>query len=82
MGLLTPRPVAAALGVGLFALASLTSSAAIRPNKIDYQLAALPNGLTVVLSEDHSTPIVHVQLWYHVGSKNEKIGRASCRERV
>jgi zinc protease len=35
----------------------------------------LPNGLTVILSEDHSTPIVHLQLWYHVGSKNEKPGR-------
>jgi len=34
----------------------------------------LPNGLTVVLSEDHSTPIVHVELWYHVGSKNERPG--------
>ena len=29
----------------------------------------------MVLSEDHSTPIVHVQLWYHVGSKNERPGR-------
>ena len=29
----------------------------------------------MVLSEDHSTPIVHVQLWYHVGSKDEKPGR-------
>ncbi len=29
----------------------------------------------MVLSEDHSTPIVHLQLWYHVGSKNEKAGR-------
>jgi zinc protease len=38
-------------------------------------MMTLPNGLTVVLSEDHSTPIVHLQLWYHVGSKNEKKGR-------
>ena len=38
-------------------------------------MMTLPNGLTVVLSEDHSTPIVHLQLWYHVGSKNEKPGR-------
>ena len=29
----------------------------------------------MILSEDHSTPIVHLQLWYHVGSKNEKPGR-------
>jgi hypothetical protein len=35
----------------------------------------LPNGLRVVLSEDHSTPIVHVSVWYHVGSKNERPGR-------
>ena len=34
----------------------------------------LPNGLTIVLSPDHSTPIVHVELWYHVGSKDEKAG--------
>ena len=29
----------------------------------------------MILSEDHSTPIVHLALWYHVGSKNEKPGR-------
>jgi zinc protease len=29
----------------------------------------------VILSEDHSTPIVHVSVWYHVGSKNERVGR-------
>jgi zinc protease len=38
-------------------------------------MTTLPNGLRVILSEDHSTPIVHVSLWYHVGSKNEKKGR-------
>jgi zinc protease len=52
-----------------------TLSAALRPPKLQYQITTLPNGLTVVLSEDHSTPIVHLQLWYHVGSKNEKPGR-------
>jgi zinc protease len=35
----------------------------------------LPNGLRVVLHEDHSTPIVAVNIWYHVGSKNEVPGR-------
>src|SRR5207344_199600 len=75
MGLLSPRSaVAVLLTVVLLGLAGLTSSAAIRPNRIEYQVATLPNGLTVVLSEDHSTPIVHVQLWYHVGSKNERPG--------
>jgi zinc protease len=50
-------------------------SAAVRPTKLVYQMSTLPNGLTVVLEEDHSTPIVHLQLWYHVGSKNERAGR-------
>jgi len=49
--------------------------AAVRPPKLDYRRLQLPNGLTVILHEDRSTPIVHVQLWYHVGSKNEKPGR-------
>jgi zinc protease len=49
--------------------------AAVPPPKLQYDLSTLPNGLTVVLSEDHSTPIVHLGVWYHVGSKNEKKGR-------
>ncbi|HEY5609827.1 MAG TPA: pitrilysin family protein [Thermoanaerobaculia bacterium] len=35
----------------------------------------LPNGLRVVLNEDHAAPLVAVNIWYHVGSKNEKPGR-------
>src|SRR5690242_3845968 len=35
----------------------------------------LPNGLLVTLSEDHTAPIVAVNLWYHVGSANERAGR-------
>lgn len=38
----------------------------------DYKLA---NGLRVVLNEDHSAPLVAVNVWYHVGSKNERRGR-------
>jgi len=49
--------------------------AAVRPPHLQYEIMTLPNGLTVVLSPDHSTPIVHVELWYHVGSKDEKTGR-------
>jgi zinc protease len=47
----------------------------VRPAKFDYTMTTLPNGLQVVMLEDHSTPIVHAALWYHVGSKNEKPGR-------
>src|SRR5215475_2080642 len=56
-------------------LAAAGTIGAVRPPKLEYKLTTLPNGLTVVLEEDHSTPIVHLQLWYHVGSKNEKPGR-------
>jgi zinc protease len=49
--------------------------AAVRPPKLQYEMSVLPNGLRVILSEDHSTPIVHVAVWYHVGSKNERPGR-------
>jgi len=49
--------------------------AAVRPPRLEYQITTLDNGLTVVLSEDHSAPIVHVQVTYHVGSKDEKPGR-------
>src|ERR1700704_3793102 len=71
-----PRLFAAALGaVGGVDSAALASSPPPRPPKLQYQITTLPNGLTVVVSEDHSTPIVHRQLVYHVGAKNEKPGR-------
>jgi predicted Zn-dependent peptidase len=57
------------------ALTFVPASAAVRPPRLEYELMTLPNGLTVVLSPDHSTPIVHVEVWYHVGSKDEKPGR-------
>lgn len=43
--------------------------------KIPFETYKLPNGLTVVLSEDHTTPTVAVNVWYYVGSKNEMPGR-------
>jgi len=49
--------------------------AAVRPPRLDYTMTTLTNGLQVVFLEDHSTPIVHLQMWYHVGSKNERPGR-------
>ena len=42
---------------------------------ISVERYTLPNGLQVLLHEDHSTPIVAVNTWYHVGSSNEQIGR-------
>ncbi len=43
--------------------------------KIPFEKYTLPNGMDVILHEDHSTPIVGVNIWYHVGSKNEVPGR-------
>lgn len=42
---------------------------------IKYKEFKLKNGLRVIMHEDHSTPIAAVNLWYHVGSKNEVVGR-------
>ncbi|MGI8818642.1 MAG: M16 family metallopeptidase [Gemmatimonadales bacterium] len=43
--------------------------------EIPFQRFVLPNGLTLIVHEDHKAPIVAVNVWYHVGSKNEKPGR-------
>lgn len=43
--------------------------------KIPFETYKLPNGLTVILSLDRATPTVAVNIWYHVGSKNEMPGR-------
>ncbi len=42
---------------------------------VPYERFVLPNGLTVLVHEDHKAPIVAVNVWYHVGSKNERPGR-------
>ncbi len=43
--------------------------------RIPFETFTLPNGLTTILSVDRSTPTVAVNVWYHVGSKNEAPGR-------
>ena len=57
------------------AVAVVPIRAAVHPPTLAYQMTVLPNGLRVILSEDHSTPIVHLAVWYHVGSRNERPGR-------
>jgi zinc protease len=63
---------------GVAALLSLAAPplAAQQVGRISFDTYTLPNGLTVVLSEDHSTPIVTVNVWYHVGSANERAHRS------
>ncbi len=43
--------------------------------RIEYQKVVLPNGLQIFLHLDQKLPVVHVNQWFHVGSKNEKQGR-------
>ena len=44
--------------------------------RIAFEQFTLPNGLRVIYSEDHSTPVVTVDVWYEVGSRNERPGRS------
>ena len=59
------------------ALCSVALAATLSAQIVDipYQKVVLDNGLTVLIHEDHKAPIVAVNIWYHVGSKNEKPGK-------
>ena len=50
-------------------------SAATPKLEVPYRLFTLPDGLTVILHQDRSVPVVAVNVWYHVGSANEHRGR-------
>src|SRR5216684_1307622 len=56
--------------------ALLALLAAAQMPRIPFETYQLPNGLTVILSEDHRAPVVAVDLWYHVGAVNERKGRS------
>ena len=63
------------LAVFALLLASVLPLSAQSKINIPFESYTLPNGLTVVLSTDRTTPTVAVNIWYHVGSKNEMPGR-------
>ena len=48
----------------------------IQPARLDYKINTLPNGLKIVTLEDHRAPVVAIQVYYHVGSKDEAPGKA------
>jgi zinc protease len=62
------------LAAPAFAQAPAASTSAARIN-VPFTQFTLPNGLHVILHEDHSVPIVTVNMWYHVGSARERTGR-------
>ena len=59
----------------LLTLAFLSLAAYAQDVDIPFQKFVLGNGLTLIVHEDHKAPIVAVNVWYHVGSKNEHPGK-------
>ena len=59
----------------LFTFAFLSLAAYAQDVDIPFQKFVLGNGLTLIVHEDHKAPIVAVNVWYHVGSKNEHPGK-------
>jgi zinc protease len=57
------------------AQAPAAAAAPARPIEVPYTQFTLPNGLHVILHEDHTVPVVSVNVWYNVGSAREKAGR-------
>ena len=69
-----PLALVAFLALGL---APAVALAGVKPPPVtlDYEKYTLPNGLEVILHEDHRLPLVAVNTWYHVGPANEIAGR-------
>jgi zinc protease len=68
--------------VACLACAAITSAPASSPAQsasivrpLEYTRSVLPNGLVVLLNEDHSSPVVAIDVWYHIGAKDELPGR-------
>src|SRR5579862_5990384 len=52
------------------------SVAMVKAPRLNFHETRLPNGLKVITLEDHRAPVVTVEVWYHVGSKDETPGKA------
>src|SRR5688572_29203845 len=66
------------LCLGVMYLAHAQSGKLVDPENVNipYKKFVLDNGLRLIIHEDHKAPIVAVNVWYHVGSKNEKTGKS------
>jgi zinc protease len=71
------KVTAAAVAVALLlpARPPLSAGSDVKPPKLQIEAHTLDNGLQVVLAPDPSRPVVNVQVWYRVGSKDERKGR-------
>ncbi len=68
----TPLRLSCAV-IAVLAACSVTLGAQSIP-RIAFEKYTLPNGLEVILHQDHTTPVIAVDMWYHVGSGDEKAG--------
>ena len=58
-----------------FAVLASPALAQSAPLHVPFVIDTLANGLTLIVNEDHSAPVVSVNTWYHVGSGDEEVGR-------
>src|ERR1051325_5244876 len=68
-----PALVIVLLGASLYAS---QAAAQVSIPRINFQEQKLANGMRVLSAVDHSTPTVAIQVWYHVGSKDDPAGRS------
>ena len=61
--------------INIIFIISIQASSLAELPEIKYESFKLDNGLTVIVHEDKKVPMVAVNVWYHVGSKNEKLGK-------
>jgi zinc protease len=64
------------LALALLALSGPAIAAPLPKPSLKFERYALPNGLDVILAEDHRLPLVAVDIWYHVGAANEAKGKS------
>jgi predicted Zn-dependent peptidase len=62
--------------IAALTIAALLPATLVAQQRLEYEDYHLENGLHVILVEDHSVPIVTVDIWYNVGSANERPGRS------
>ncbi len=69
------KQLALAVAAVAFTFGAHAATPAFPDAHIPYQRHVLDNGLTLIIHEDHKAPVVAVNIWYHVGSKDERPGR-------
>ncbi|MBI5865936.1 MAG: insulinase family protein [Planctomycetes bacterium] len=64
------------IGIALAVALGFLANAGAYAQKVAHEKFTLPNGMTVILHEDHSLPTAVVNIWYRVGAQDEPAGRS------